>query len=46
LLLLLLLGRAAAGKVSAVSAEPADVIPQSDMVLIIVPAFAHKPILT
>ena len=34
------------GLVSAASSDAADVIPQSDMVLIIVPAFAHRPILT
>jgi hypothetical protein len=34
-----------AGQVTAASSDPADVIPQSNMVLIIVPAFAHRPIL-
>ncbi len=31
--------------VHTVSTNPADVIPQSNLILIIVPAFAHKPIL-
>lgn len=37
---------AASGSVSAASADPAAVIPQADLILIIVPAFAHRPILT
>lgn len=34
------------GSVTAASSNPAEVIPQADFILIIVPAFAHRPILT
>lgn len=34
------------GKVAAASCNPADVVPAADLILIIVPAFAHRPILT
>lgn len=33
------------GTVHTASTNPADVIPQANLILIIVPAFAHKPIL-
>lgn len=33
------------GKVTTASTNPADVIPTADIILIIVPAFAHRPIL-
>jgi hypothetical protein len=37
--------KGSASKVRVVSADPADVIPQADIVLIVVPAFAHAAVL-